>query len=293
MAPLRWSAGGAGTAAGPPRSPSQPVGRKRRPAEAAAGARRSLAPPPELGASPSLSSSAGRGEAEPEATRARTHLGPLCRCGAAGRPLCVWWVGGAPCGACPAAPAPVTGGPGRRVPQGKSSERRRGRAPAAYRPLVAAAAASHEVEARPPLPLRGRSAAGGRYSRGEPAPPFAASLRSRGRSAAAPPPPPPRPRSSCGCWEPRSGRNGAVTRSPAGKPPSPPPPPPPPSAPESPPLQPRGGARSACPVTPRTAASPAAAAASGGAPTRTLLSASPPSPAWGRQQRRRAQREGR
>ncbi|XP_033916182.1 wiskott-Aldrich syndrome protein homolog 1-like [Melopsittacus undulatus] len=204
---------------------------------------------------------------------------------AAGRPdgRCVYG-GGSPCGACPTAPAPVTGRSGRRVPQGKSSGRRRGRAPAAYRPLVAAAAASHQVEARPPLPLRGRAAGGGRYSRGEPAPPLAASLRSRGRSAAAPPP---QPRSSCACREPRSGRSGAVTRSPAGNPPSPPPPPPP-SAAGSPQLQPRRGARSACPVTPRTAA-PAAAAS--GAPTRALFSSSPPSPARGRQ--RRAQREGR
>lgn len=89
------------------------------------------------------------------------------------------------------------------------------------------------------MPSRSRAAGGCRYSRGEPAPPLAASLRGRGTSAA--PPRPPRPPSSCGCREPRSGRSGAVTRSPAEEPPLPS------SAPRSPQLQPRGSARSACP----------------------------------------------
>ncbi|XP_051668811.1 basic salivary proline-rich protein 1-like [Manacus candei] len=105
---------------------------------------------------------------------------------------------------------------------------------------------------RRPLPRtklrRGRrcrcAAGGGRYGHGEPAPPLAASPLGRGSSAA---PPPPRPPSSCGCREPRSGRSGAVTRSPAEEPL-----PPPPSAPRSPQMQPPGGARPACPALRRS-----------------------------------------
>lgn len=118
-----------------------PARRKGRPAEAAAlaqaaGEGRSPALP-ELGASlPPSPSGAGSGAGGSGTRGARSPHSP--------RPSSPSLRGGrrgeARGAASPAAAAPVTGRPSTRVPQGKSSGRRRGRA---HTPLVAAAAASH------------------------------------------------------------------------------------------------------------------------------------------------------
>ncbi|XP_064016794.1 uncharacterized protein LOC135184710 [Pogoniulus pusillus] len=179
-----------GTAARPLRSSGRPVGRKQRSGESAASApaaRKGRSPAlAELGASRSPSPGAGRKRAgkrnprRPEPTLTSALYIP------AGRPAD---------GARPAAvtrqqesPAPPLLRP---LPGTREGESHRVNPWGGGRnvdvPLVAAAAASHEVEARPPLPLRSRAAAGGRcrYSRRERAPLFAASLRCQERCVAA------------------------------------------------------------------------------------------------------------
>ncbi|XP_069634676.1 proline-rich protein HaeIII subfamily 1-like [Haliaeetus albicilla] len=187
----------------------------------------SLSPTGEFEAKEGVGEGEAGGEAEPERlAEPRTHLGPLCRGGRA-----------AVAGRQREPPAPpVTGRPGRRVPQGKSSGRRGGgggggggggraahtaRPPPPRRPLPRT-----DSEARPPLPLRSRAAAAVTAC-GEPAPRSAAGGRSSAPPPTPPPPPPRGPFSSFAAAGSRApGRSGAVPGSSAEEPP-------PPSAPQN------------------------------------------------------------